>query len=125
MKNVFPKRFYADDRGSWACSPELAKTIWMRLREKEKLSWYACDMQITSPTSLTLFAYDMADSCYGGIGKRIFTQEITELTPDEQLMLDEHVLHMYSDAAAAEFDNRQLAAQEKKILKIRKEMFGV
>lgn len=74
---------------------------------------------------MTLFAYDMENMCYGGIGKQIYTKEITELTPDEQVMLGKYVLQMYSDAAAAEFDKRQLAAQEKKILKIRKEMFGV
>jgi hypothetical protein len=123
MKNVFPKRIYAHDRGSWVDSPQLAKKIWLRIKEKH--SWYACDMEITSPTTLTLFVYDMADSCHGGIGNKICSKEVTGLTADEQVMLNEYVLNIYSNAAAAEFDKRQLAAQEKKILKIRKEMFGV
>lgn len=123
MKNVFPKHIYANDMETWVQSPELAKCIWLRLREK--LSWYACDMTITSPKSLILYVYDMENSFRGGIGKKIFTKEITEFEPDEQVMLDQYVLRMYNDAACEEFDKRQNAAQNKKILKIRKEMFGV
>lgn len=123
MKNVFPVRIYAREIGHSAMSPPLAQKIWSRLREKT--SWYACDMEITSPTSLTLFVYDMSDSYWGGIGKKILTREIDVFTVEEQILLSEHVLTIYSNAAAAEFDKRQLAAQEKKILKIREEMFGV
>lgn len=37
----------------------------------EKMTWFAYDVTITSPTSVTFTVFGMRDNCYGGIGKRL------------------------------------------------------
>jgi len=121
--NVFPRRIYARQMPGWVDSPNLAKTVWLRI--KTGLIWYAVDYEILSPTSIRLFVYDMADSCHGGIGKQIYTTVVTDLEPAEQAMLDAVVLQIYHDAAERVINERAAAKYEKEISKVRKELFGV
>lgn len=78
-------------------------------RKTRRVAWnfYACDIKITSPTSLTLFVYDIADSFSGGIGRKLefLTRKITEFTPDEKVLLDKYVLDIYTTAALPNLTN--------------------
>lgn len=122
-RNIFPNRYYARENGYLVESIELAKKVWQRLPERKP--WYAADMEILSPTSIRLFIYDMADSYSGGIGKRIFEKVIDKLTPDEQIILDRMVMAMYSYVAERQLRQTEQTKRDKKILKLRRKMFGV
>jgi len=125
---VFPHRTYAHDMGSWIQDDELAKKIWARLRLDPKLKlihWYACDLTVTSPMSITLYVYDMENSLSGGIGNKIFEAAVTDFAPNEKILLGKYVLDIYTKAAAKEFDQREMDKMNLKILKVRKELFGV
>lgn len=129
-RDVFPVRYYAQDMGTWVNSPELALSIWHRLRLDinrfpRKLIWYAVDMEVLSPGSVNLFVYEMADSFSGGIGKKIYEETITEFTVVEEIMLQRLVEGIYTSAAEDELLRREDEERMKKILEIRKEMFGV
>lgn len=122
-KSVFPVRFWCVDNRGWAQCPELAKMVWLRI--KNGLIWYATDMEILSPNSIKLFVYDMADPFHGGIGKVIYKTTITEFTDKERELLNQIVEGIYTDAADAEVTRREDAERQKKVLEIRKEMFGI
>lgn len=122
--NVFPYRFYASDKYGWADCPELSKLLWNRLRPKA-FTWYATDMEVLSPTSVRLFAYEMADNFSGGIGGQIYETVVTEFTKEEKVALDKAVLRIYNNAAEAELERREEAARLNKISTVRKELFGV
>ena len=121
QSNAFPFKIYAHDNGHFVTSPALAKSVWAN--HPKKKTWYAADFRVLSPTAIQLFVYDMHDSLHGGIGKEIFNEVITELTENEQKMLDELVLSRYTDMAETELCRREDAARKKKIMKIRKELF--
>lgn len=131
MKNsAFPRRYFARDIGHYVKSPELAMAVWQRLRLDPnkwptRLTWYATDMEVLGTDSIRLFVYDMEDNFYGGIGKQIYEQVVTEFAPAEKLMLDQLVLDIYSSLAEDELQKREDAARVAKILEIRKEMFGI
>lgn len=125
--SAFPVRFYCSDNYGWADCPQLARAVWMRLRNSlaPQLIWYAADMEVLSPTSIRLYVYEMADNFRGGIGKCIYETTVDEFTTDERVMLSWTVVGIYTRLAEVAFS----AAEEKKrndqILKLRKEMFGV
>jgi len=124
MNAIFPTRFYAHDMGNWVQSPELARSIWMRIRPKD-LIWYATDLEILDPNRIQLFVYEMKDTFYGGIGRKIYDTEVMEFTPGEKDMLDKMVLGLYTNAAEEVLTELEEAARMKEILAIRKNLFGV
>lgn len=127
MASVFPYRCYAHDNGFFANQPQLARSVWMRIRTTvaPNLTWYATDMEILSPESIHLYVYDMADNFHGGIGKQVFDLVITEFTRGESKMLEDAVRRIYTEAAEEEFERRERRHRELQIINIRKEMFGV
>lgn len=129
-RNIFPVRYYAIDMGTWVDSPKLALDVWTRTRvdiarHPKKITWYATDLEVLTPTSIRLFVYGMADSLYGGIGKKIYEEVITDFTKDEKAFLDEMVLGIYTTAAEEELQRREDDRRERKILSIRKELFNM
>ena len=125
-KKIFPVRFYTVDYGTWISSPELAKKVWNRIRKDYlSLTWYCADFEVLSPTSIHLYVYDIENSVWGGKGKKIFDMIITELTAEEQAMLDIQVLAIYTEAANDELARQEEHARIAKVLEIRKQMFGV
>lgn len=126
LDEVFPYRFWASDKYGWADCPELAKMVWARLREKfYKTTWYAVDFEITTPTSIRLFVYEILDSFHGGIGARILEVEVTEFTEAEMKVLEKNVLRVYQLKAEEEFARREEARHQAAVVALRKEMFGV
>jgi hypothetical protein len=97
--------------------------VWQRIRP-EGFTWYATDFQLTSPTSIRLFVYDMADNYDGGIGALIHEQEITEFTIGEQVMLQDAVLRLQTQYAEEELERREKRHRDNVIVGIRKELFG-
>jgi len=122
LPKVFPRRVSCTGING-EHSPRLARKIWDRIRKNQ--TWYVCTIVITSPTTVTLYVYDMYSSIYGGIGDIIFKQDITDLTSDEQAMLDELVLRLYTDSAREEMARREEDKVEAEVLRIRKELFEV
>jgi hypothetical protein len=126
--NAFPVRYYASDRHGWAESPVLAKELWMRLRGQPKyreIRWYAADMEILSPDTLTLYVYDIEDNVYGGIGKRILELSITEFNDREKILLGQAVLAIYTNVAQKKLEEIEQREREITIRKLRKDMFGI
>lgn len=128
--NTFPVRYYAHDNGHFVTSPDLALSVWHRLRMDPNkwptgLTWYAVDMEVLSPNSIRLFVYDMKDSFRGGIGKKIHEEAVTEFTPAELKMLEKLVLSIYTSLAEDELERREKRQREMQIINLRKEMFGV
>jgi hypothetical protein len=116
---------YATDKYGWPDMPALAKKIWARLRVENTISWYACDCEITSPTSVTLFVYDIGSAYHGGIGRKTFEANVTEFTEEEKEILNAHVMVLYTRAADNELERREEKLREAEVVKIRKELFGV
>lgn len=142
-KSVFPQRLCAYDYGTYVASPELAKLIWMRIRQTANaqdnqanldhwmrqqkpsvMTWYATDLEVISQDKITLYVYEMADSFHGGIGGVIFETEVTEFTPKERKLLDKHILEFYTEAAQRELERRERQEYLSKVLAVRKELFG-
>ena len=123
-RKVFPRRVRCNDMGNWVSMPDLAKSIWMRIRPKG-LTWYCVDLEILSPTSLRLFVYDMENNVHGGIGYVIDERVIDELPAEEQKMLDELVLKIYTAEAELELERREERLRQQQIINLRKEMFDV
>lgn len=127
MKSPFPYRFYCVDNYGWADCPPLARMVWLRLRKTlaPDLTWYGVDMEVLNPESIKIFVYEIEDNFRGGIGNRIYETTVVEFTPAEIKVLDDVVLRIYTEAATDEFTRREEAERKKKVLAIRKEMFGV
>ena len=123
-RKVFPARIRCHDMGNWVNMPELARSIWMRIRPKD-LTWYCVDLEILSPTSVRLFVYSMENNFHGGIGEVIAERVIETLPAAEQKMLDELVLKIYTAEAAAELNRREERLRQQQIISIRREMFDV
>lgn len=83
---------------------------WMKTKP-EKLVWYAYSVEIKSPTQIEFIAYDMRDSYFGGIGRKIGTFKAT-VTPD---VTRKSIIARATDLAA---DKRQqeLEAEEARII---------
>jgi hypothetical protein len=126
MNNPFPVRIHCSDKYGWADCPKLAKALWLRLRPElaPNLIWYGADMEILSPTSVKLFIYEMEDTFYGGIGKKIFETVVTDFTPVEKAMLERDVMNIYNRVAEDEYERREEVKRKLVINQIRREMFG-
>lgn len=119
----FPRRFYTHDYETYTASPELAQMVWLRVRPKG-VSWYATDYEVVSPNEIRLFVYDMHSFTWGGVGKKIFEQNITEFTDEERAELKRVVHEIYEEAAEAEYERRQEELRRAEIARVRIELFG-
>lgn len=119
---AFPFRVWYHDNGHFVRNPRLAESVWRRIQNKR--TWYAADYEVVSKNSIRLFVYCMLDSFHGGVGERVIDELITDLTKEEQKMLDEVILAEYTRLAEEEFELREESARKKRILEVRKELFG-
>lgn len=126
--NIYPLHYGPRDMDTWAQSPQLASMIWLRERKTvaPDLIWYAVGMKITSPLELTLYVYEMECSFRGGIGKQVFEHEVKveDLTESEQMMFCQVVLTEYTAYADRELERRDEEERQKRVIALRKELFG-
>lgn len=122
--NIFPRRYYAENMGSWVQMPEPAPKIWQRIKPKGMV-WYSVDFEIVDENTITIFVYNMKDSYHGGIGDLIHTVTMTEFQPDERAVIDKKIEGLKWEAACIKFEEIENAERLAQIRKIKEEMFGV
>lgn len=125
MPNIYPVHQFAYESGTYAHSPDLARSIWLRIRKQDQykdVGWYAAECEINLD-SVTLHILDMADVVYGGLGRRVLTVEVKDLTNKESDLRDNAVYRAQLEAAESELKKREATKRLLQIEQLRKEMF--
>lgn len=124
-RQLFPISVLAYDNGHYVYSPNEAISIWQRIRNNRH--WYAVSYVILSenPIKISLNVFDMQSFAYGGIGKRLYSEEVTKFTPEEKAKIESVILEKKTELAEKELEQREEEIRQNKILTIRQEIFGV
>ena len=123
--NIYPFRVYAHDNGHVVTSDALAKKLWVG-RPKDahpNVHYYAVELAVKGPTSVTVEVYDMLCSVYGGLGVVICKYD-PDLAQDDLTILRGHIRTQQELFAAKEFQRRLTLQDAAAIEAVRQEFFG-
>jgi hypothetical protein len=102
--SIFPFTIKAYETGyGWTSFDRDFESEWHKVRPKaERFSWYAYDVKVHSPTSVTFIVYDMRDSVYGGIGDKVGEFDATVPTALTRKTILREVMAMAKDRRTQE-----------------------
>jgi hypothetical protein len=121
-EQVFPFKLRAYDTGMYISNPRLAEIIWLRVRPNG-LTWYALDIEFISEDEVTITVYNHQQNF--DIGKVVHVQNAKIEGEEEQKHAKEHILNRCATLAKEEVERRDQEVYQQRLLKVRREMFGI